>query len=233
MSDLLTLCQDAMEGVLDQNIPTTIANNTSPQASLLKRCAQDTGRSLERSFSWQALKRTHSFSTVEDDTDYALPSDLRRIANLTIWSSTDQWPLIHVSDAGWRELKTGITVSGIRFYYSVFNNSINLDPAPGSTSYTIIFDYYSKYFIEDSGGTGKDRWTSDTDVSRLDENLMTLGIRYRYLARNGLPYDEEKAEYMDAYMQLKADDRPMPLIDMAPTPGLWPVNVPDGNWSIT
>ncbi len=229
---LLQICQDAAEGVQDVSVPSTIFGNSAPSARLLKSLAQDTGRSLERSYKWQALKREYNFATSDGVTGYDLPDDIRRFANMTLWSATDQWPLLDASDAAWRALQTGIVASGIRFFYSVFANRLNLDPAPGASPFTIVFDYYSKYFIETSGGTGIDRWAADTDVSRLDGNLMTLGIRYRYLARAGLPYDEEKAEFLDAIKHLIADDRPRPIINVGMVPRYRPVNVPDGNWAL-
>lgn len=232
MATLLEICQDAITGVQDIAKPDTIVGNSSPNAMLLKTCAQDIGRFLERKYSWQALKRSYSFATSEGVTGYDIPEEMRRFSNMTIWSETDEWPLIRVTDKGWRTLKSGITSSGIRFYYSVFNNDINLDPAPGATSFTIVFDYYSKYFCETAGGTGIDRWAADDDVSRLDGNMMTLGIRYRYLARQGLPYEEEKAEFFDAVSDLRADDRPLDKIDVGRTTGEYTVNVPDGAWSL-
>jgi hypothetical protein len=232
MASLLTICQDAIEGVLENAVPSTIIGNSAPTAVLLKNCAQDVGRALERGYKWQALKKSYTFATSDGVTAYDLPEELRRFANMTIYSDTDEWPLINVSDARWRELQSGIVVSSIRFQYAVFANQINVNPAPDATSVNIVFDYYTKYFCESSGGTGLDRWTADTDVSRLDDNLMTLGIRYRYLSRQGLPYEEEKAEYLAAISDLRADDQPQGIIDVGLVPARLPVNVADGNWSL-
>jgi hypothetical protein len=232
MATLLTICQDAIEGVLENAVPSTIVGNSSPTAVLLKNCAQDVGRALERDYKWQALKKSYTFATSDGVTAYDLPEELRRFANMTIYSSTDQWPLINVSDARWRELQSGIVVSSIRFQFSVFANQINVNPAPDATSVNIVFDYYTKYFCESSAGTGLDRWTADTDVPRLDDNLMTLGIRYRYLARQGLPYEEEKGEFLSAISSLRADDRPQDIIDVGIVPSRLPVNVADGGWVI-
>jgi hypothetical protein len=229
---LLSICIDAMEGVQDVAVPTTIIGNTSPTAKLLKSAAQDIGRFLEREYSWQALKKSYSFATSDGVTAYDIPEEMRRFANMTIWSDTDEWSLRLVGDKGYRTLLSGIVAPSIRFYYSVFANQINLNPAPGATSYSIVFDYYTKYFCESSGGTGQDRWAADSDVSRLDDNLMALGVRYLYLQRNGLPFDEEKASFLTASKSLLADDRPREIIDVGVMPQAVPVNVPDGNWTL-
>lgn len=231
-SSLLTICTDAMEGVQDIAIPTTIIGNTSPTAKLLKSCAQDIGRYLEREYSWQALKKSYTFATSSGVLGYDVPEELRRFANMTIWSDTDNWELRLIGDAGYRQLLTGITAPSLRFFYSVFANQINFAIDPGATVFNIVFDYYTKYFCESSAGTGQDRWAADTDVSRLDDNLMALGIRYLYLSRNGLPFDEEKASFLTACKSLLADDRPHTIIDVSVIPRGAPVNTPDGSWVI-
>lgn len=229
---LLSICTDAMEGVLNVAVPSTIIGNTSPTAKLLKSAAQDTGRFLEREYSWQALKKSYTFATSDGVNAYDIPEEMRRFANMTIWSDTDQWSLRLVGDKGWRTLQSGIIAPSLRFYYSVFANQINVVPTPGTTSYNIVFDYYTKYFCESSSGTGLDRWAADSDVSRLDDNLMVLGVRYLYLQRQGLPFDEEKASFLTACKSLLADDRPREIIDVSVVTQTIPVNISDGSWSL-
>lgn len=232
-STLLQICQDAIEGVQEQAVPTTIIGNSSPAAVLLKNCAQDIGRALERGYNWQALKKSYSFATSDGVTAYDVPEEMRRFVNMAVWSASDQWPLINVTHKRFRELQSGIVLSSIRFQYEFSANQINLNPPPGTDPVNIVFDYFTKYFCESASGTGQDRWEADTDVCRLDGNLMTLGVRYRYLARQGLPYDEEKAEYLSALSDLRADDQPLSIIDVGVIPRGFHVNVADGSWTIS
>jgi hypothetical protein len=229
---LLSICTDAIEGVQENAVPSTIIGNSSPTAVALRSAALDVGRALERGYKWQALKKEYTFATSEDVTAYDVPEEMRRFINMTIWSATDQWPLVNVSHKRFRELQSGIVVSSIRFQYEFSANQININPAPGADAVNIVFDYHTKYFCESSGGTGQNRWLADSDVSRLDENLMVLGTRYRYLARQGLPYDEEKGDFLSAITDLRADDQPLTIIDVGPVPQGLPVNVADGNWSL-
>lgn len=220
-----------MEGVQDVAVPSSIIGNTSPTAKLLKSAAQDIGRYLERTYNWQDLKQEYSFATSDGVTGYDLPEEMRRFANMTIWSDTDDWPLVKVTDADWRVMQSGGVISSLPFRFSVFNTRINLHPAPGTDSYTIKFDYYSKYFCESDSGTGQDRWLADTDVCRLDDNLMALGVRYKYLERNGLPFDEDKASFIEAADSLFTDDRPREMIALGRGPlHRPPINIPDTNW---
>lgn len=232
MGTLLSICQAAIEGVANTPTPSFITENPAPDARLLRRCASDIGRALERGYKWQALKREYTFDTVDTVADYDFPAGIRRFADLTIWDRSSGRALVKVSNIGFQALKSGIFVSDVLWYFNVSNNQINLNPVP-SSAVTIAFNYYTKQYCEDASGTGLDQWTNDTDVSRLDDNLMELGVRYRYLARQGLPYAEEKADYLAAISDLIADDTPKTIIDVGTIPMCPPeINVPEGSWGI-
>jgi hypothetical protein len=234
MATLLSICQAAIEGVANTDTPATIVgNSSSTDAVLLKRCASDVGRELERGWKWQALEREYTFATVEGTADYDFPSDIRRFSDLTVWDRTGARPLVRVSNISFQALKSGIYVSDVRWYFKVSANRINLNPTP-SEVVTIAFNYYTRQFCETAAGTGLDDWTNDSDVPRLDDHLMILGIRQRYLARQGLPFAEEKAEYLKAISDLRADDTPKGVIDVGRIPTEpAEINVPEGSWVLT
>jgi len=231
---LLDISQEAMSGVLNYDVPSSIVNNPDPQAVLLLSCAKQVGRELSRGYNWQALKKPYSFTTSNGTEGYAVPSDFRRFCNLTLWSQTDHWPLIQASNVGWRELKSGIVISGVRYYFNVFGGMLNINPIPGSTTYTIAYDYYSKQYCTASDGvTWQNDWQADSDLPLLDFDLMVLGVRSKIKAKHGLPYAEEKGDYLQAIKDLLADDTPKSIIDVGRLPNRnWPVNVPDANWNL-
>lgn len=232
MATLLSICQDAAKGVQSIATPGTIATNSSADATLLMSAATDIGRKLARRFKWQELKNPYTFATVDGTADYDFPPDLRRFADMTIWDETQARPLVKLNDVHFRTLKSGIYVPAVRTYFTVSRNQINMTPTPTSVV-NITFDYYSRQYCEDAGGTGLDRWTNDTDVARLDEDLFILGTRYRYLARHGLPYAEEKDEFLEACSDLLADNQPRGVIDVS---RIWgeaeETNVPEGGWNL-
>lgn len=233
MATLLEICEAAIEEIGGFQTPSSIIGNNNPDARLLKRCASRTGRELERGYKWQELRIEYTFNTADGTSAYDFPTDIRRFANLTFWSDSDDWPLVKVSNIDWRALNSGITIAGIIYYFDIFGSQIHLTPTPSSIR-AIDFDYYSKQFCEDSGGTGQDDWQADDDVFRLDDDLAILGTRYHFLARKRLPYAEEKADYLQAIKDLQADDTPKPVIDMAGgTRGLPYPRVPDGSWNVS
>ena len=50
-------------------------------------------------------------------------------------------------------------------------------------------------WCESNGGTGQQVWSDDTDVGRIDEELLTLGLIWRWKAMKGFSYQEEFNEY--------------------------------------
>jgi hypothetical protein len=60
-------------------------------------------------------------------------------------------------------------------------------PLP-STSRTVTVEYQSSYYATSSAGTAKAAWTADSDLGRLPESLMVLGIRWRWRQSQGLDY---------------------------------------------
>ena len=48
---------------------------------------------------------------------------------------------------------------------------------------------------------------ADTDVSHLDENLITLGIKWRFTQAKGLPWEVYRSEYEAAFRRMSSDLR--------------------------
>jgi hypothetical protein len=228
---LLQICQDAVNGVKDIGVPTTIIGNSAPEAVLLKSMATKVGRELERGFNWQTLKREHTFTTT-GVAAYDLPADYRRMAPLTAWDRSGDRPLAPTNLIGYQALKSGVVVSGINYFFHIIADQIQFTPTPPSGLAFALY-YYSSQFIEDEDGAGQDDWELDEDVSRFDGDLMTLGVAFRYLNRQGAPCGEEKADYIQAIKDLQGDDQPMALIDTGPSMASLPYgNIPDSNWNL-
>lgn len=200
---LLTIAQTALREIGDFTVPSTIANNTDPTAVQLLALANRTGRTLANDFRWQVLLTTHSFTTVASTADYALPSDFGRFANLTFWDetndtrmwgpvSTSEWQYLQSSGLGGAaQFDKAFRIAGSRFY---------IYPTPSSTD-TIAFQYYSKNWI-----SGKSAFSTDADAALIDEDLITLGLKWRYLQAKGDAFENEKMEYFERLESLQAAD---------------------------
>lgn len=230
MATLLDLCTETVDGLAGFEMPSTIIGNEDAVAVLLRSVATQVGRELVRLVNWQALKTAHSFATVAAVSAYSLPADYQRFANLTFWNTDEDQPLIGpVNGIDWAALNRGLTVLGIRYAFHVSGGFMNLTPTPTDVQ-NIGYDYYSRYFSTTALGAAQENWGADGDLWRLDPDIAVLGMRYRFRARKGLPFAEEKQDYAAAITALQFDDTPKPLIDVSGVPRVRYTGIPDGNW---
>ena len=227
---LKQICQEALEGIGSIEVPTTIFNNTDDTAIVLKRAAIQTGRELVREYSWQALLTPTTVTTVASTTQYGLPSDFQRFSHLTFWNESEDQQLIGpFGPTGWAELKRGIIADQFRYSFRVAGNYLEISPTP-EAGQTIGYDYYSKQYCTDSAGTAQDNWLADTDLARLPEDIFVLGVRYRFLQRKFLPFEEDKADYIKAINHAIFDDTPKANSNLSGIPKYQASNLPDGNF---
>ena len=229
---LLTLVNEA-QALLNLPITSTIVTNTGEAQKQLLRIATQEGRALARKHPWQVLLTERTFTTVatEIQSGETLPSDLGWIVDETLYNRTTTEPVYGpLSPRVWQEQKalgTSLTWS----QYRLRANSFYFLPAP-SASQTIAYEYVSKFWCETSGGTDLEKWAADTDVGRLDEYLMTLGIVWRWNKAKGHAYDDDREEYdRQVELAIGRDGTRKTLSVTGPRRFGLGGRVPDGSWS--
>lgn len=227
---LLQICTAAMEDVDGFNIPTTIINNEDPTAVILKRAARKAGRELAAKVKWQALLDEHTFATENGTAGYDLPDDYGQFASITFWDRSNDWELLGpATPKVWQNLQSATISAGVRYWFRVSGNSFQIYPTP-TTANTIAYDYYSRYYCTSSGGTAQEDWASDNDLCRIDSELMTLGVSYYFKKAKGLPFAEEKADYISGILDNQSNDTPKGTVDFGASNPLVDVgigNIPD------
>ena len=171
---------------------------------------------------------------------YPLPSDFRRIITDTEWDRQRRWPLIGPrSPQQWQLYKSGlIGVATFQRRWRIkplivagqLANYFCIDPTPTDNGSVLVFEYISQAWCQSAAGALQATWEADTDVGVLDEDLISLEARWRYLRRLGLSYSEELDEAMRETAKAFALDGGMPILDMAPvysTTLVGPYNVPE------
>jgi hypothetical protein len=105
-----------------------------------------------------------------------------------------------------------------------------IDPTPVAGN-TIAYEYVSNQWAKSAGGLGQTGYLADTDLAFLDEELIALGLRWRFLRAKGLDYAEEMATYEREVERAQARDGGSTALTLAPQP-IDPnrVNIPDGNF---
>lgn len=132
---------------------------------------------------------------------YDFPVDFSYIINQTEWDRGYRWQLLGpVSAQEWQVLKSGLSPTGPRRRFRVMEGQLFIDPVPYDTN-TLVFEYYSKNWARSATGTEQNTFLADTDTTVLPDDLIILGIKWRFLRAKGLDYSQEFKTYDDAVLR--------------------------------
>ena len=107
---------------------------------------------------------------------------------------------------------------------------LSIDPVPTDNGAALVFEYVSNAWCESSLGVAQSEWLADTDLGILDEDLLTLGTRWRVWKRLGFSYQEELSEYETEVSKALAADGAAAILDLTPGNNLsliGPWNLPE------
>jgi len=229
---LLTIIQDACDEI-GISKPTTVIGNTSAKVVQLLALANREGKSLaaRNKNGWVELIEEGSFTTVATESQGAVETiapGYNWIINDTIWNRTQQRPVFGPNTpVEWQALLAS-QFAGPYSEYRLRGKNLLFYPTP-TAGESCYFEYVSKNFCESSGGTGQTAWADDTDVGRLSEDLMTLGLIWRWKKSKELDYAEEFNEYERQVMDEMSTNATATTIDSSLTGySNWPqIIVPD------
>ena len=182
------------------DIPSVVIASPDSQTKQLLQIAQREGRDLASRYQWSAMIRENVFTLTDGADQGALNStvvsdgDFDYIVNDAMWDRTTSLPIPGaLTPQKWQVLQTFAT--GPFFQYRIQGGNLFMDPAPSSQSDTIAFEYMSNAWCQSTGGTKQSSWQADSDTGILDENLMGLGITWRFLQRKGAEYAQDFQDY--------------------------------------
>lgn len=226
---LATICTNALKEISGFEIPSSFFGNANLTARTCVACVTREGKTLERENRWVELIQTHTFDTVADQANYDLPTDFRAFANMSQWDRTNSRRLVGpASPLLWQWLKGDVTAGAtIDRWFRQQGTQIYIHPTPAAAGDTIAFDYYSKNWITlDSDSSTTTDWASDNDTSLLDEELLTMGLKWRFLQAKGMPFEPEYKEYESIKEALLSDNGGKGAIYLGP-PRFKMTNLPD------
>jgi len=190
------------------------------------------GEALSR-WPWQALIKEDTITLSTADQDYALATDFRYILPETQWNRDDRRQLVWLNSEEWQFFKGWTTVNGLNLRARIRNNELEFEQtiASGDNGKTIAYEYVSKYWTEDSGSTAQQKFAADTDTSVLDEEILTLGLIWRFRKSKGLNFEADLIEYNRQVELAKAHDGAARMLRLgrAVRQHLG-VNIPEGNY---
>lgn len=195
---LLTMLQQTADELFQQR-PSTIIDNTDKVARRLLAAAQRQGVSLNRAYAAGSMIREASFVTVATTsqgtlTTLATEIDMTRILPNTMIERTANKVINGPLTAS--DWQAALSVpSSMQDNFRIRGGLLLMTPTP-TAGRTIYFEYVSRYWcLAAVGGAGQTAFLDDDDTLVLDENLMILGIKWRFLKSNGQDYAEEFRDY--------------------------------------
>jgi hypothetical protein len=230
---LLTICTNALNGLSGFAAPSSFYGSSDGTAKLAVAVANEEGQDLEKEHRWAELVTEHTFVTVADTATYAMPSDFRAFANMSQWDRANQWRMTGpVPSLVWQWLKSGISIASTNNrWFMVRGTYFTIYPTPTVADETIAFDYFSKgWVLKQMDSSNVTAWTSDNDTARLDEDLITAGVKWRFLQAKGMPFEPEYMRYEALKEMLVADNGGRSIINLnSPFPrmGLGLGNLPE------
>lgn len=236
---LLSIIKDVSEDI-GLTAPTTVVGNTDKKVVQLLQMAQREGRQLGDRYAWSAMLKETTFTqsaaadqgviqgTIVSDSDFDY------IVNDSMWNRTTQLPILGPLGArDWQALQA-FPVTGPYPQFRIQGGKIFFSPVGENATDTIAFEYKSKNWCESAAGTDQSKWQADTDAGLLNEELMTLGIRWRWFQRKGLDYAEDFNMYESRVADAMARDggKRNLRLDAGRDDRIPGIFVPQGSWSV-
>lgn len=199
---LLTICQGAARK-LSIAVPSAITSATSNQdAMLLWELANEEGYALSRRATWPRLRKEHTFTTVAQDAQTnSIPSDMSYFIDETMFDRTQQREVDGpCSPQEWQEYKTGIAVSDTWFFFQRGDEFL-LGPNP-TAGLTFAYEYIATTWARSNTGAPQTEFLTDSDTHIFaSDQLIKLGIIWRWRKQKGLAFEDEQLVYERAVVE--------------------------------
>jgi hypothetical protein len=218
-------------GILAPNAALTSADQ---QIIQIVELANEEGQELAERYPWQQLQTEATFTTLAAQLQGSLATiapNYKYIVDNTIWNRTLRRPVYGPkSQQDWQQNKA-TQINGPFNAYRIMGDSINFYPTPAAGQ-ICAFEYISRNWITTNAGTGSAIWTNDADTPKLDDQLITLGIIWRWKQAKGLDYAEDFAKYERRVADAMGRDASKPILNMDGAQyDIQPVVlVPRGSW---
>lgn len=204
MATLLSIVQTVQD---ELGLPRagSVATNSNTTERQMMALVNREGKALVKLSEWPILvpRTPATITTVAGTGVYNVPSDFDRWIDETAWDRTNHWQMMGpdspMEDRARIESLVAST-SPSRFFRYV-GGAIRVFPTPTVSDETLVYEYVSKNWCQD-GSTPKSEMNKDTDEPLVDDQLLILGMKWRFLSQKGFDATPARMEY-DLYLNSK------------------------------
>jgi hypothetical protein len=219
-------------------VPTTVTGSTDTQVLQIKALLEEEGADLSARGDWESLTNEATHTTVATESQGAISTlasnGFRHIINQTIWDRTDRLPVIGpINKRQWQALKA-VVMTGPRYQFRIRGGLLMVNPEPVA-GHAWAFEYISKNWIVSADGMSfRSLFAADTDEFLLPDDILLMGLRWRWMREKGLDYSELFATYEMQVKDAVGRDGGKQILYMDDThqlasPGTF---IPSGSWNI-
>lgn len=165
---------------------------------------------------WPVLEVDYTFPTVNGTAQYALPADFRSLVADTLYNQAEYVRLKGALSTAQFQLDKNLLLGAIsRQEFRIYGSpkKINITPTP-TLAENLVMVYRTSQFATSGGGVAKTVFTADTDLARIDEDVVALGLKWRLKHAKGLDYAEDRNDYDVALARDFAYDLAMGTISL-------------------
>jgi hypothetical protein len=198
-------------------VPSTVVTARDAQTIQVLALLHEVTEDLCDRWSWQALLREVTFTTVEGE-DQGLITDIApdflRVLHDTIFDRTTGSPLFGpLAAADWQARKAGAVTSPWG-KYRIRGGHLLLSPK-GVAGHTCGFEYMTARCIVGADGTPRSLFAADDDTFILPESLLLAGLRWKWKSEKGLDYAEDFRRFEDLATNAAGRDGAKPQLSFS------------------
>ena len=208
-------------------VPATVYGSTEPLVLQMLALLEEEGNDLSQRHPWQGVTFEATLTSLAAEDQGAMATiasnGFRHIKNQTFWDRSSKLPILGpLSDVEWQTRKA-VTNTGPRYSYRIRGGKLLINPVP-TAGLTWAFEYISKNWILGIDGTTyKQYFTLDTDTILVPEELVLMGLRWRWKKEKGrkkrLMVEEEGLSKKENHASKKGEKRGQLLCSLCPKDG--------------
>lgn len=232
------------------SVPSTVLGSGDDTIAQIYSLLEEECTELATRGPWAGLRNQCEFLSLASESQGTLSSlgsgptstnNLNYIISQTFWDRSQRLPVLGPYDPqDWQAVKA-VQVTGPQYYCMIRGSDsggeaeLLMNPAPPA-GHTMAFEYvtwnWCRNFVSTGVYTPGQSFTNDADLFQVPENIVLMGLRWRYKKEKNLPYAEDFSSYEEMVAAAFARDGMKQVLHMdsagyEPKPGIW---VPSGNW---
>ena len=191
---ILSVCQSAGTRLTGTR-PTSVFGTSDQFISELIDLVGEAASDMAKRHDWQALTSLQTLTGDGTTEEFALPSDFDRMTQPgNIYSTRSFMPLRKTRDLNqWLEFQIEPVV-GYPGYWIILDNKTVIKP-PMADGESAKFYYITNKIFRNESNTPITTPSANTDVFRLSERVLALGVVWRWRAMKRLEYGEDMQNY--------------------------------------